>query len=195
MTITRQAILPLRDFLEIRPQKRQEILEIKKNRRIQVGPYISFYFESYDTIWWQIHEMLRIENGGEQQLEDELLAYEPLVPKKLPDGGQELVATMMIEIEDLGLRNQMLRLLDGIEKYIFLKFGNHKIQAVSETEVDRSQDGKTSSVHFLKFQLSLNDWDSFQKSKEDTYLIIEHAHYHYSFGLLQETHHSLVTCL
>ena len=125
--ITKEDILPLDKFLAIRQKKQKEIIEIKKNRRISVGPDITFYFESYDTIWWQIHEMLRIEQGGEEQIEDELQAYASLIPHSYPDQSHELIATMMIEIDDPERRQQVLSQLGGIEGAIFLKFENYQI--------------------------------------------------------------------
>jgi hypothetical protein len=92
--ILRQDILALPDYEKIRKEKQKNLLKIKTLRRVSVGPYATFYFENYDTMWYQIHEMLRIEKGGDAQIEDELSAYSPLIPK-----GQELVATLMFEIE------------------------------------------------------------------------------------------------
>ena len=73
------------------------IAAIKQNRRVEVGPFATFYFENYDTMWHQVHEMLHIERGGEAQIADELEAYNPLIPQ-----GDELIATVMFEIEDAG---------------------------------------------------------------------------------------------
>jgi hypothetical protein len=93
--LTRADILPLQEYAKIRRQRRRHISEIKKHRRIEVGPYATFYFENLDTMWQQIQEMLYIEKGGEGQIADELEAYNPLIPQ-----GSELVATVMFEIDD-----------------------------------------------------------------------------------------------
>ena len=92
--IGRADILPMEDYAARRAELKREISGIKRNRRIEVGPFATFYFESYRTMWHQIHEMLYIEKGGEDQIAGELGAYNPLIPK-----GRELVATVMFEID------------------------------------------------------------------------------------------------
>src|SRR6185437_1915776 len=93
--ITRADIMPLADYTRERAERRRRITEVKRKRRVAVGPFATFYFENYETMWQQIHEMLYIEKGGEEQIEDELRAYNPLIPQ-----GNELVATVMFEIDD-----------------------------------------------------------------------------------------------
>jgi len=145
--ITRADILPLDEFAKIRKEKRQALVGIKKNRRIEVGPVATFYFENYDTMWWQIHEMLFIEKGGEDQISDELSAYNPLVPK-----GRELVATIMFEIDEPVRRATFLARLGGVEETVFLEFAGETIAGVPEMDVDRtSEEGKASSVQFVHF--------------------------------------------
>ena len=92
--------------------------EIKKNRRLEVGPFATFYFESYDTMLHQVHEMLFIEKGGAEQLPDELAAYNPLIPQ-----GSELVATVMFEIDDPVRRARVLGMLGGVEHKAFIRVG------------------------------------------------------------------------
>ena len=120
---------------------------MKKNRRIHVGPDVTFYFENRATMLHQIHEMLAVEKGGEEQIEGELRAYNPLIPR-----GRELVATMMIEIEEAVRRHAMLRQLGCIDESITLTIGDEAIASVPETDVERTTaDGKTSTVHFVRF--------------------------------------------
>ena len=88
-------IIPLAEYGPLRAERRKRMSEIKKDRRLEVGPFATFYFESYDTMLHQVHEMLFIEKGGAEQLPDELAAYNPLIPQ-----GSELVATVMFEIDD-----------------------------------------------------------------------------------------------
>jgi hypothetical protein len=88
-------IIPFAEYAKQRADRRKQISEIKKNRRLEVGPFATFYFESFDTMLHQVHEMLFIEKGGAEQLPDELAAYNPLIPS-----GRELVATVMFEIDD-----------------------------------------------------------------------------------------------
>ena len=83
--ITRADIMSMEDFAAIRQQRRAEISAIKRHRRLAIGPDATIYFESYDTMWWQVHEMLYIEKGGEAQIKDELAAFNPLPPDLLAD--------------------------------------------------------------------------------------------------------------
>ena len=92
-TLTRDDIMDMAQYAKVRKQRRAQMTEKKKNRRLHCGPHATFYFESFDTMWHQVHEMLFIEKGSEEQIEDELRAYNPLIPK-----GRELVATLMFEI-------------------------------------------------------------------------------------------------
>ena len=92
-SITRADILPIERYVSERRQLKSHISAIKQKRRVKVGPYATFYFENYETMWHQVHEMLYIERGGEAQIKDELEAYNPLIPQ-----GDELVATVMFEI-------------------------------------------------------------------------------------------------
>ena len=109
-SLTREDVLSVEEYEKVRLQRRANILDIKRHRRVAVGPYATFYFESYDTMWYQVHEMLRIEGGGMRQIDEEIEAYAPLVP-----AGRELVATLMFEIDDPDRRKLHLqRLLDGL---------------------------------------------------------------------------------
>lgn len=172
-TITREEILPLDEFVKVRKDKRAEIVAIKKNRRVGVGPFCTFYFENYATMWWQIHEMLFIEKGGEEQVADELAAYAPLVPK-----GSELVATFMIEVDDAIRRPAVLAQLTNIDQMVALEFGPHKVRAVPEDDAERNRaDGKTSSVHFLRFPFTAEQVAAFKAPGTRVLLAIEHPNY------------------
>lgn len=171
--ITRADILPLDEFEKVRKQRRGELIAQKRLRRLEVGPYATFYFENYDTMWWQIHEMLRIEKGGEAQIEDELSAYSPMVPN-----GRELVATMMLEIDDQARRDRVLRRLGGIEESILLRIGALEVRAVPEDDVERTTpDGKTSSVHFLRFPFAAAQIAAFRDAGDPVILAVEHENY------------------
>jgi hypothetical protein len=147
--ITAADIIPDAEFAKVRRERRAALLPLKRLRRIDLGPICSFYFESYETMLFQVQEMLLIEKGGAAQLADELAAYNPLIPQ-----GQELVATVMFEIEDEVRRAQTLARLGGVEDLMFLQVGEEKINGVPEGDVERTRDdGKTSSVHFLHFGL------------------------------------------
>jgi hypothetical protein len=145
--ITRAELLTPVEFESIRDNRRAEIVALKKRRRLQVGPHATCNFECYETMWWQIHEMLRIEKGGDEQIADELTAYNPLVPN-----GNELVCTVMFEIVEPTLRQAVLATLGGVEEAMFLKLGGETIQGVSEADLDRTTAaGKASSVQFIHF--------------------------------------------
>jgi hypothetical protein len=148
--ITRADILPADVYGRERRSLRADIVEMKKLRRVAVGPFATFYFENYRTMWHQVHEMLFIEKGGEEQIADELRAYNPLIPK-----GSELVATVMFEIEDPVRRANELLKLGGVEAHIFLQVGGTRIAARPEDDLERTKnDGKTSAVHFVHFDFT-----------------------------------------
>lgn len=145
--ITEADILPPAEYAARRAELRKSLIAVKKNRRLSVGPFATFHFESYDTMWQQVHEMLHIEKGGAQQVPGELAAYNPLIPQ-----GKELIATLMLEIEDPARRNRELYRLAGIEESVYIELAEARIPG-TPTEYDErtTPDGKTSSVHWLRF--------------------------------------------
>lgn len=168
--LTKQDLLSLEEFTKIRAQKRQETLEIKKNRRVPLGAEATLFFENFDTLWWQIQEMLYIEKGGDTQMEDELLAYNPLLPQ-----GQELVATFMIEIDDPIRRAQVLGMLGGIEYHLSLRFAGHTLKAIPEEDPNRTtESGKTSAIHFVHWTFTTDQIADFSKPHQD--IIVEITH-------------------
>ena len=114
--IQKQDLLPQDSYAKNRKQLRKELLEFKKNRRIALGPYATFYFESFETMLAQVQEMLHIEKGGDEQLKNELSAYNPLIPN-----GKELTATLMFEIDNPIIRANFLGKLGGVENHVFIK--------------------------------------------------------------------------
>ncbi|MXY40686.1 MAG: DUF3501 family protein [Rhodospirillaceae bacterium] len=145
--LTRADIMAMAEYGKVRAEKRREIAQVKRNRRVEVGPFATFYFENRATMWHQVHEMLFIEKGGEDQIADELAAYNPLIPN-----GRELVATVMIEIDDGRRRRTVLDRLGGFEETMFIRFGEHEVAGVPEDDLDRTTaDGKASSVQFVHF--------------------------------------------
>lgn len=145
--VTPEDIMDLAIYETIRPEKREEALLRKRFRRLSVGPQVTVSFENWDSMWLQVQEMLRIEKGGEEQMLDELAAYNPMIPN-----GRELTCTLMFEIDDPVIRARTLGQLGGIENHIHLSVNGERIAAVAEGDVERSRpDGKASSVHFLHF--------------------------------------------
>jgi hypothetical protein len=171
--ITRADILPMAEYAKVRKDKRAELVAKKKHRRVEVGPYVTFYFESYDTMWAQVHEMLYIEKGGEEQIADELAAYNPLIPQ-----GSELIATMMFEIDEENRRRRVLGRLGGVEQTVTITIGSHVVRGTAEEDVDRTTAaGKTSSVHFLHFPFTAEAIAAFRDLSQPAILGIGHEGY------------------
>lgn len=171
--ITREDIWPMERYEKERKALRKQLVEQKRHRRLEVGPVCTFYFENYDTMWAQIHEMLYIERGGEEQIADELAAYNPLVPK-----GQELCATVMFEIDDPVRRAAFLSRLGGIEETAFVELGDHRILGQPEEDVDRTTaDGKASSVQFIHFHFAPEQIELFRKPGSRVIVGFTHERY------------------
>jgi hypothetical protein len=145
--LTRADLLSPAEYAAMRSEQRKRITKIKRHRRVEVGPFATFYFENYETMRHQVQEMLHIEQGGEAQVEDELAAYNPLIPQ-----GKELVATVMFEIDDPARRASVLTRLGGIENHVFLDIAGRRIRGEPDpTRENTSPEGKASSVQFLRF--------------------------------------------
>jgi|TARA_B110001452_G_scaffold258573_1_gene253954 hypothetical protein len=185
--IQKEDLIPQEVYTKNRKQIRRDLVEFKKNRRIALGPYATFYFESFETMLAQVQEMLHIEKGGDDQLKDELIAYNPLVPN-----GKELVATLMFEIDNPVTRASFLGKVGGIEEDVFLKIGNEVVKAVPEADVDRtSAEGKASSVQFIHFKLSDNQITKFKSGSSSIELGIEHKEYSHATKLSEDNIQSL----
>jgi hypothetical protein len=166
-------ILPPAEYAKSRTEWRRKISAMKRNRRIEVGPYVTFYFESYDTMWLQVQEMIHIEKGGPQQVPDELAAYNPLIPN-----GSELTATFMIEIDDPVRRQRILGTLGGIEETVFIRIGNETVRAAAETDQDRTTaEGKASSVQFVHFPFTPAQIAAFSAPGAQVILGLDHPNY------------------
>ncbi len=171
--ITRADIMDLADYTPGRKERRRDMMQMKANRRIAVGPFATFYFENYATMWHQVHEMLAIEKGGEAQIPDELEAYNPLIPQ-----GRELIATVMIEIDDPIRRKTVLNRMGGFEEHIYLELDGERISSRAEVDVDRtSADGKASSVQFVHFELTDAQADKMKQANTRAILGIDHENY------------------
>ena len=148
--LSRADILPLDEYARIRSQSRREITALKKCRRLEVGPFATFYFENFATMWSQVHEMLHIEKGGDEQIVDELAAYNPLIPQ-----GSELNATVMFEIDDPERRARALMQLGGIEHRAFIEAAGFRIRGEADpTRENTSPEGKASAVQFIRFRFT-----------------------------------------
>ena len=174
-------------YAERRKQIRKDLVEFKKYRRIALGPYATFYFESFETMVAQIQEMLHIEKCGDEQLKDELIAYNPLVPN-----GKELTATLMFEIDNPISRGAFLGKVGGIEEKIFMKIDNEVVKAVPEDDVDRtSAEGKASSVQFIHFKFNDDQINKIKLGNVSIELGIDHEEYAHTTKLTEDNVKSL----
>lgn len=181
--ITHGDIMDLAEFGKQRKDIRRNLLPVKALRRIALGPDATFYFETYDTMWSQVMEMLFIEKGGEAQIDDELSAYNPLIPQ-----GAELVATLMFEIDDENRRKRVLGELGGVEETVYLQVGDEKIIAKAEEDVDRtSAAGKASSVQFVHFPFTPAQIKAFKDPGTQVILGIGHPKYAHMTQLSAES--------
>ena len=177
--ILKEDIMPLDVYTKNRKELRKNIVNFKKDRRIALGPYATFYFESYETMLAQVQEMLYIEKGGDEQLKDELTAYNPLIPD-----GKELTATLMFEIDNPVSRSAFLSKVGGIEEKVFIKIDGETIKAIPEEDVDRtSAEGKASSVQFIHFKLNDEQIQKFKSDSVDVEVGIDHKEYSHTTTL------------
>ena len=187
--IQKEDIMSLDVYTKQRKELRKSIVEFKKDRRVPLGPYATFYFESYETMLAQVQEMLYIEKGGDEQLKDELLAYNPLVPN-----GKELIATLMFEIDNPVSRAAFLGKVGGIEEKVYMKVNGDLIRAVPEEDVDRtSAEGKASSVQFIHFKFNDEQIKNFKSESSLIEVGIDHNEYSHSTKLHNTTVKSLST--
>jgi hypothetical protein len=148
--ISRDSLLTLESYARQRKEFRSRVLAHKKNRILHVGPHVTLIFEDELTVRYQVQEMLRIEKTFEEQgIRDELDAYNPLIPD-----GSNLKATMMIEYEDPDERARALARLIGVESRVYVQVdGTDRCYAIADEDLPRENAEKTSSVHFLRFEL------------------------------------------
>ena len=186
--VEKKDLMSVTSYVESRKQIRKDLVEFKKNRRIALGPYATFYFESFETMVAQIQEMLHIEKGGDEQLKDELIAYNPLVPN-----GKELTATLMFEIDNPISRGAFLGKVGGIEEKIFMKIDNEVVKAVPENDVDRtSAEGKASSVQFIHFRFNDEQINKIKLGNVSIELGIDHKEYAHTTKLTEDNVKSLL---
>jgi len=147
--LKREDLFSLEEYAEQRSNIRENVMNVKKLREVNLGEHIRLLFENHQTVQYQIQEMLRIEKIFEVAgIQDELDVYNPLIPD-----GSNLKATMMIEYTDVVERTKALSNLIGIEKSIYFQVGNHQnVYAICNEDLERETDEKTSSVHFMRFE-------------------------------------------
>jgi len=171
--IAREDIMDIEVYGRERPERRKRLTEVKRNRRLEVGPFATFYFESFETMLHQIHEMLYIEKGGEEQIADELAAYNPLIPN-----GSELVATVMFEIDDPVRRATALAKLGGVEETVTIRIGDQIVKGVPEADIDRTTAaGKASAVQFIHFPFTKDAIAAFREPGAQVLVGFDHPQY------------------
>jgi hypothetical protein len=181
--VTPADLIPDADYAKARKARRAELLPIKRLRRVSLGPFCTAYFECYETMLFQIQEMLLTEKGGAGQVPDELAAYNPLIPQ-----GSELVATVMFEIDDPLRREAALARLGGVEDRFFIQVGEMRVAGVPEGDVERTRDdGKTASVHFLHFPFTADQIAAFRGGAGTAMVGCDHPLYSHLAGLSPET--------
>lgn len=174
--LRREDLYSLEDYAQARKEFRAKVLKHKKNRNVAVGSNATLFFEDRLTIHYQIQEMLRVERIYEKEgIEDELAAYNPLIPD-----GSNLKATFMLEYSDVDERRRQLAKLIGIEDKVWVRVGEgERIFAIADEDMDREDEDKTSSVHFVRFELSPDDVRK-AKSGAEIAVGIEHENYRQS---------------
>jgi len=181
-------IIPNEEYGKHRKNRRKEMINFKKNRRLDIGPVVSLYFESRSTMLYQIQEMAFVEQISNKELQIELDSYNPLVPN-----GKELIATMMIEIDDPLRRKNFLSRLAGIEEKVKITIADSILFAEAEKDIDRTTaDGKTSAVHFLHFKFTNELIEGFKNHKNLIQIGIEHDSYGHLTIVSDEIRKSLV---
>ena len=183
-SITAADVLPLAQYEMIRKDKKQEAIARKELTRIGIGPHATMLFETWDSMWLQVMEMLRIEKGGEAQIAVELAAYDPMVPK-----GGELTCTLLFEIADPDRRDAFLRTIGGVERHVALQIGGHLIRARPEGDLERTResDGKASAVHFFHFDFTPEAIDAWRSGEDHVMALIDHPAYGHAAIVSQQT--------
>ncbi len=151
MALSHQDLYSLEEYSRVRPEFRAKVMAHKKNRRVAIGDHAALYFEDALTMQYQVQEMLRIERIFEHEgIQEELDVYNPLIPD-----GANWKATFMMEYEDVDERREALARLIGIEKGLWVKVeGFDKVHPIANEDLDRATEDKTSSVHFVRFELT-----------------------------------------
>jgi len=189
--ITRDDLMSLEQYAEQRNEFRQKVLAHKKHRQVALGPNATLYFEDRLTLLYQIQEMLRIEKVFEADgINEELEAYNPMIPS-----GRNFKATFMIEYADATVRAAQLEKMVNIEDLVWIQVGEHdKIWAIADEDLERSNDTKTSAVHFMRFEIN-DEMAQELKAGADFQIGVQHAVYTYDVLVAGDTRASLLADL
>ncbi len=189
--IRRESLLTLEAYARERPQMRAKVIEHKKRRTVHLGSNLTLQFEDELTIRYQVQEMLRIERIFEEEgIQHELDAYNPLVP----DGGN-WKATMLLEYPDEQERRRRLAELKGIERKVWVEVGGGpRVWAIADEDLERENEEKTSSVHFLRFELDRALRERL-RAGADVVVGVDHPHYNARVELSAEQRSALAADL
>jgi hypothetical protein len=171
--ITAGDLMSVEAYAKVRKERRAVLVQRKKLRRLEIGPVCSMHFENYESMWFQVQEMLYIEKGGAEQIPGELAAYNPLIPK-----GAELVATVLFEIDDPDQRKATLSRLGGVEETAFIEIEGERVAGMPEADQDRTTaEGKASSVQFIHFPFKPKQTEAFRRPGARILVGFSHPHY------------------
>jgi hypothetical protein len=189
--LSHEDLYSLEEYARIRPEFRAKVMAHKKHRRVPIGPNAALYFEDALTMQYQVQEMLRIERIFEPEgIEEELSVYNPLIPD-----GMNWKATFMIEFGDVEERKEALAKMIGIDKHIWVQVeGFDKVRPIANEDLDRETEDKTSSVHFMRFELT-GDMVAAALKGASISAGIDHPAYNYSTELSPEARDSLAADL
>jgi hypothetical protein len=185
--LTSKDMMPLEEYGKRRAEIRQKLRPLKNARRISVGPYATVMLEHYDTIWHQVHEMLYVEKGGADQIQGELEAYNPLMPTP-----SSFTFTLMFEVDNPIRRLEFLKSISRVDHCIYLNWGDNSLQAHPIDALERTRDdGKTSAVHFMRFDFDDASKASFLQHEGDIFFTIRHENYFHGTALSRHLVESL----
>lgn len=187
--LERDDLFSLEEYSVQRPEFRARVLEHKKPRKVMIGDHLTLYFEDRLTMQYQIQEMLRIEKIFEADgIQEELDAYNPLIPD-----GSNFKATMMVEFEDVDERKQALEQLVGIEDKVWVQVAGHdKVYAISDEDLERSDETKTSAVHFSRFELTADMVEALQTGASLS-IGCDHERYDYTIEAVDDATRNSLT--
>ena len=185
--LTHNDLYSLEEYARIRPEFREKVIEHKKLRRVPIGEHAALYFEDTLTMQYQVQEMLRIEKIFEHDgIQEELDVYNPLIPD-----GSNWKATFMMEYSDVDERREMLAKLIGVEKALYVQVdGFERVHPIANEDLDRETEEKTSSVHFVRFELS-DEMVSAVKQGAGITAGIDHPEYREAHPVTEEVRASL----
>lgn len=188
--VQRAELLPLGDYEQIRPHFRKRVIELKKARRLKIGPHMSLVFETHDTVLLQVQEMLRTERiTDEAAIAHELTTYNELIPE-----GDQLKATLFIEYDDPAERAVMLRRFASLRHAVHLRLGRHLATAAFSTHFGEEMD-RLPAVNYLTFDLPDHGWEALLDPGLEVALEVSHPDYSFSAPLPRRTREQLATDL